>query len=106
MEAVAAIALAGNILQFVQLELAVLSKGNNLKRSRDGTLKEHAELDSVISDLDARLSHLKPASDATLASLVTQCQAVGTDLRDALLKVKSKSTKGLWSNYRTALAIV
>ena len=106
MEAAAAFALAGNVLQFVQLGLAIVSKGNNLKRSHDGTLKDHAELDTVLNSLDVRLSSLEAGNDQTLSDLINKGKSIGTELRDALLKAKLKGNGGLWTNYRKALSIV
>ena len=106
MEVVAAVALAGNVLQFIQTGFAILSKGNQLKRSHDGRLKQHAELDLIISDLDSRVKPLEPNSDAKLNALVTKCRTVGSELRDALLHAKIKGKGSLWSSYRQALSIV
>lgn len=113
MEAIAAIALAGNVLHFVQVGLKILSKGNNLKRSRDGKFKEHSDIDEVLKDLDLRLANLQSSPSAqrtspdheSLQGLASRCQTAGQELRDALLTVKSKG-KGIFSTYRMALSAV
>ncbi|KAL9060177.1 MAG: hypothetical protein Q9162_000791 [Coniocarpon cinnabarinum] len=106
MEPTAAIALAGSILHFIHVGFVILSKANDLKRAHDGRLEEHTELDLVISDLDARLQALYSEGNDGLIVLVTKCQEVGSELRDALLRVQRKGRGGLWSSYRQALSIV
>lgn len=51
MEVLSAISLASNIVQFLEFSLQVLSKGNKIHRSVDGTLEENLDLEIVTSDL-------------------------------------------------------
>ena len=104
-ETLAAVALAGNILQFLQFSLEIVSTGRSLKRSHDGALKDHKGLDHVIKDLRSQLGTLDTNKSATLQPLILQCREICNELQDALSSVKRKGT-GIWSTYRQALSIV
>lgn len=106
MEALAGLALAGNILQFLQLGQSILSKRNAFKRSQDGTLKKHKDLERIIADLDTSISKLDYNEDDDLRELIQHCKEAGKDLKRMLEKVAGKSKKGeLFSSYRTALLV-
>lgn len=106
MEILASIALAGNILQFVQTGLSIVSKGKALKRSHDGALKEHQDLQVVINDLDQCLSRLDTNTSDSFRVLVDRCKETGAELKRMLDKVRAKKGKGhLFSSYRNALLI-
>lgn len=107
MEALASIALAGNILQFLELGLSVISKGIAFKRSHDGALKEHKDLRIVIEDLTTSLSQLDADGSNELKTLADHCREAGAELKQTLWKASSKSTRGeLFSSYRKALLLV
>ena len=104
-ETLSAVALAGNILQFLQFSLEIVSTGRSLKRSHDGALKDHKGLDLVIKDLRGQLGTLDTNKFATLQPLILQCREICSELENALSSVKRKGT-GIWSTYRQALSIV
>ena len=107
MEAIAGIALASNILQFVQLGLSVVSKGHAFKRSSDGALKKHKDLNVIVDDLDKVLLQLEVDTDDGLAPLRERCKLVGGELKAMLRKTVAGSTKGqLFSSYRKAIVAV
>lgn len=58
MEALAAVSLAGNILQFASTAKKVVSASRQLRDI--GSTEEHDELDAVIQDLRLYLSRIKP----------------------------------------------
>lgn len=104
MEALAGVALAGNILQFLQLGLKILSKGNAYKRSHDGAFKEHIDIQFVVDDLDKSLSQLGSDTSDGLQELVDRCKETGKELKSMMQKVAAKRRKGgLFSSYRAAL---
>ena len=104
MEALAGVALAGNILQFLQLSLNIVSKGKAYKRAADGSLKEHSDLRMVIVDLDQSIARLETSENEGLRTLVERCKEAGVELSNMLKKVAAGSTQGkLFSSYRQAL---
>lgn len=106
MEALAGVALVGNILQFLQLSLNIVSKGKAYKRAADGNLKQHKDLQVVIADLNESLCQLEIENDDGLKELVRRCKEAGNELKDTLEEVAAKSTKGeLFSSYWHALRV-
>ena len=104
MEGVVAVALAGNILQFLQLALSIVSKSKAYKRSADGSLKEHKSLQIIITDLNESLARLHSDQDDGLRLLVDRCREAGTELSNTLKKVAGTTThRQLFSSYRQAL---
>ena len=59
MEALSAVSLASNIVQFLEFGLRVLSKGNKIYRSVDGALEENLDLEVVTYDLVVIQTKLK-----------------------------------------------
>ncbi|KAB8338882.1 hypothetical protein FH972_021826 [Carpinus fangiana] len=103
MEAVAAIALTGNVLQFIGLGLKVVRIGGGIKRSSDGSMKDHEEISDVIKDLEMHILKLDACNDSLLDTLVTGCKDVATELKTGLSKVKKTPGKNVWSSYAQAL---
>lgn len=102
--ALASVALAGNILQFIGVARSIISRGAELKRSHDGKLKEHRDILSIIADLDKWLSELDVECDDTLRPIVEACKDIATRLKDAL----NRASRGnrVWSHYKEAIASV
>ena len=98
MEALAAISLAGNILQFLNFTGDVISKSRQIHDSSSGTLKEHDDLEGCTSDLKAlscRLQASAGPADSTLVQLCSSCCEVADELLVALkrLGVKENTTR-------------
>ena len=105
MEALAGIALAGNILQFIELGQSILSKSNAIKRSHDGVLQNHKDLKVIVADLEGSMSKLEyNKDDEGLGKLIERCKESGQDLKGMLEKVAGKSKKEQrFPSYRRAL---
>ena len=99
--ALASVALAGNIIQFVGVARSILHKGHELKRSHDGKLKEHKDILTVIASLEQWMSQLEVGTDDTLRPIVDACKDVATRLKGAL--IRASASHRIWSHYRAAL---
>jgi hypothetical protein len=103
MEALAGIALAGNALQFVGLAYRLVCLSGAVKRSHDGSIKDHSELNIVISNLDKHIQSLHATADPELQPLIAECKSVALELKAALQKAKGSPGKHVWSSYAQAL---
>ena len=98
MEALAAVSLAGNILQFLDFTHDAISKSRQIHTSISGTLKEHADLKGLttdLKDLSGRLQASSGSVDLVLEQLCSRCREVADELLEALesLRVKGKHTR-------------
>ena len=98
MEALAAVSLAGNILQFLDFTHDAISKSHQIHTSISGTLKEHADLKGLTTDLKDLSGRLQASSgpvDLVLEQLCSRCREVADDLLEALesLRVRGKYTR-------------
>lgn len=84
METLAAIALAGNILQFVETRAKFAKNAAQLYNSVNGKLPEHEQLGAGAADLqhlmETMQSHQTTARDPRLNLLVGKCWEVSTEL--------------------------
>lgn len=107
MEALAAIGLVGNIIQFVGFSRKLISKSIQLYHSYDGALVENAHIEIAINDLVILNKKLENdgivAGDGALQSLSLSCQITANDLLVALDKVKVKDKQKKWESFRKAL---
>ncbi|KAF2735528.1 hypothetical protein EJ04DRAFT_563219 [Polyplosphaeria fusca] len=115
-EALAAVSLAGNILQFVEVGAKVLAKSKQIYLSADGMADDIFNISTVINELDGASDKLKQdigpseaatvptAMDASLDTLRKRCCSVNEELRGVLrdLSVDGKNTK--WKSLKKALA--
>lgn len=118
MEALSAISLASNIVQFLEFGLRVLSKGNKIYRSVDGALDENLDLEVVTSHLLVMQTKLKSTllssthtqlvSDDVKAfnALSESCSALAEKLLERLTRVKVQGRFRRWKSLRQALKIV
>ena len=94
METLAAVSLAGNILQFLSFTGATISKTRQIHASSSGTLKEHDDLEGIathLKDLASRLQTSTEPVDPVLAQLCSSCSEVADEL---LKTVKYLGVKG------------
>jgi hypothetical protein len=94
-ETLAAIGLAGNIVQFVDFGIKVVSKGAHLYQSAEGALKENVELEHIVSDVkmlsqsltsgaySIALNRATSEDEKSLRNLADSC----TQLTDELLAI-------------------
>lgn len=118
MEALSAISLASNIVQFLEFGLRVLSKGKKIYRSVDGALEENLDLEIVTSDLLVMQTKLKStllSSNHTqlvlddvkaFNTLSESCAGLAEKLLERLNMVKVQRRFRRWKSLRQALKIV
>ncbi|KAK2765469.1 hypothetical protein FQN54_008323 [Arachnomyces sp. PD_36] len=116
LEPFSALAVAGNILQFVEFGSKILSRGYTIYRSASGTTKETEELIKITTHLQHLCDQLSEPptrglpskEDAELRKLTKDCKAAGGELLDGLqrLTLKKGESKGKWGSFRVALATV
>ena len=95
MEALAAVSLAGNILQFLDFTSNAISKSRQIHASTSGSLKEHDDLQDLTLDLKGLSGRLQASAgpvDPVLEHLCIQCREVADEMLKALesLRVKGK----------------
>ncbi|KAM0794758.1 hypothetical protein BDR22DRAFT_676431 [Usnea florida] len=112
LESLAALSLAGNVVQFIDFGCRLLSKSRELYRSSDGALAENVEIENIASSLTALSKGLTPGSSQTqsesidyenLRSLAEDCKSIATELLQALRKLKVKDPQTKLQCFRTAL---
>lgn len=111
MEALAAVSLAGNLIQFIDFATSLVTKTSEVYWSASRTLKEHDDQKSIandLKDLDSRLIS-RPSgaqADPVLEKLCSQCTAVAEELLDALnpLAIKGKCSK--FQSFRKTLKVL
>jgi hypothetical protein len=110
MEALVALGLVGNIVQFVDFSGKLISMSIQLYHSYDGTSVENVDVETATKHLMVLSEKLKDgattAGDKALQSLCHSCQNAATDLLAALNKVKVKDRQQRWESVRKALRSV
>jgi hypothetical protein len=114
MEALAAVGLASNVLQFISFAQDLVSTSKQISRNADGALVENLELEAITKNLDhlgssllVRVRH-DDADTKELRKLCEGCRYISGLLIERLksLKVNSKlsGTVGQqWASFRQAL---
>ncbi|KAJ4176077.1 hypothetical protein NW767_015565 [Fusarium falciforme] len=102
MEALAAVALAGNILQFVETTKKLISATGQL--SHLGSSEEHIELSSLVHELQGWVLRVTPRDppqgvklseeEKSIRALGVQCNQVANQLLGVLESLKSKNDSG------------
>lgn len=111
MEALEAVGLAGNIVQFIQFSCELLSLSSNIKSSDDGFSSSHSDLHTIAKDLrehSAKLSAVSP-SNRSVNDLATRSKSVAKDLLSALEEIRGKMPQegsGRCGSYRQALKAI
>lgn len=112
MDPLTAIALAGNILQFVETSVTVISKSRELYRSSDGSLVENSDSERITKDLEALSRKIKQSSgnaDPEIKNLCDECEAISGELLKVLSKLqvkgKHRKSESLRIAIRSALGI-
>lgn len=87
MEPLAAIALAGNIIQFIDVARKLLLAASEIKHSHNGATDNQNNLLVITNELDHRFSMLDRDCDPELRPVLQQTRDVGLQLRQALEKL-------------------
>jgi hypothetical protein len=122
MDALSALGLAGNIVQFVSFSHEIVSLGKEIYKSASGTRAESLELESIIQDLSAIHGSLRdswagragrhstlPKTDshsrqeATLVALIDQCDPIYTELKSVLEKLHVQGEHRKWKSFSAAV---
>lgn len=114
MDPFSALGLASNIIQLVDFGSRLVSKGQELYQSADGSSKVNSDLEAITSDLNSvctsllrpeRYVNKNTASDPELAllSLCTSCTELGSELLGLLQALKVKGRKTRYNTARQAL---
>ncbi|XTI87333.1 putative WD-repeat protein [Cenococcum geophilum] len=110
MEIVAAIGLAGNIIQFVDFCGGLISKTAEIYKSGAGALVENVDIETATDDLALLSTTLQDstnsADDTALRELCQSCNIVAKKLLSALNKVKVRGKQQKWKSFRKALRSV
>ena len=109
METLAAVSLAGNILQLLNFTGPAISKTRQIHASISGTLKEHDDLESITNDLKDLASRLQASTepvDWVLEQLCSSCSEVADELLKSLkyLGVKGKPNRS--ESFRKTLKVL
>ena len=111
MEAIAALSLASNILQFVDSGLKVTSKCKEIYSSADGVTARTATIDEIVSQTDAALKSLQGSlstSDSDLQQEDEELKALGEKASQAIKKlrdlIKKLTVRGLKPRKRDSVA--
>jgi len=109
MEALAAVGLVGNIIQFLQLGAQVVCTTKEIGSSAKGLTKDASDLanlteglQKVCSDLVAKAGNL-PRSSGSLEALAGDCIESAQQLIDALISIKSHAPTSKWKSFHAAL---
>ena len=115
-ESLAAIGLAGNIIQFISFSFVLVSKTRELHQSASGTLDENVDLNMVSRDIrtfSKKINSTTGSSPTRLSEIATRCDTVAIELLDALAALKrSHNVLGpediprRWQSFRKALKSV
>jgi hypothetical protein len=118
MDPFSAISLAGTIVQFLDFTSKILSQSQQIRKSVDGAVVGHADIELLtkdLLDLHQRLRMpLRPAGATTvltreesqLGTLCENCDDVARELLSALDNLKIQGDKTKWKSIRKALKSV
>lgn len=113
METLAAVGLAGNIVQFIDFTYKLFNGAASIHNSRSGLAKGVQDLETVTQDLQdlcAKLSRDDPVQlqgrNVSLHKLARQCLETAEELLSILAKLKVTDADSKWSSFRAALATV
>lgn len=108
MEGLAAVSLAGNILQFIHTTRQLVSVGREVFDS--GTKNEYIELEFVAKEIRSQANRLKSSiqhetasAENSLQSLAVKCQDVADQLLDMLAKLKVEDNSSKWRSFLQVL---
>ena len=111
MDPVAALGLAGNVVQFVDFSCKVLQDTKNLYGSSTGASADNDLIETICNDLTNLNKALTAPSDPgtipdSIITLATKCQGVAVELLQLLDKIKVHGTKRKWKSFIQALRSV
>ena len=115
-EAVAALSIAANVVQFIDFSGKILSEGYRLHKSKRVSSSKNEELENIALDLQKLRDELQSQqeekgqtltpNDIQLQRLANQCRGVCLELLGALETLKVVDKPGKWESFRAALKTV
>ncbi|KAK0670069.1 hypothetical protein QBC41DRAFT_390621 [Cercophora samala] len=118
MEAIAAVALAGNVAQFVEYSIKAMLMTYELLHGTNGTLAEVRELKDVVDSVDQSLRRVRDSQevsdagaavlpDKALGSLVASCLAISDEINGVISNLKLEDTSdSFFRNVRTRAKVM
>lgn len=115
MEALAAVGLAGNIVQFIDFSCKLFGQANSIYHSRSGATKDALDLETITESLVKLTTHLEnnlngqynrryQDAQRNLQPLAKDCSNIAKELVTILQSVRAKSTNSRWESFRASLA--
>lgn len=114
LEPFAALSLAGNVCQFVDLSCKLFGTSSKIYISTSGLQASTEDLEAVTLDLQEFCSNLKWSSDRPakskeeqdLKSLAEKCEKEAGELLSVLNRLRAKNPKSKWNCFRSALRTI
>ena len=104
MEPVSILAVAGNVLQFVDFGLKLLSKTKQIYKQ--SSTEENVDIEAISTHLKetwTRINGLAPPSSSAAATLQSQSIAIIDELEQALETLKIQGQRTRWKSFRKAI---
>ena len=113
-EGLAAIGLAGNIIQFISFSFVLVSKTRELHESTSGLLNENIDLKIISQDISALSNGITSSarSSRRLSEIAHHCDTIARELLDAINRLNKQHVPGSgkvptkWQSFRKALKSV
>jgi hypothetical protein len=104
LDPIAALGVAGNIVQFIDFGLKATSKAREIHRSANGALEENDDLEVVIEDIAAVTKKFETLDNAQTGNdgLDTLCELCGKTAHELLTALKGLKTSGQKSRAKSA----
>ncbi|GFP53887.1 hypothetical protein TASIC1_0003026500 [Trichoderma asperellum] len=111
MDALNTISLAGNAVQFVEYAIIAATKAAQIYHSPNGKLKEDAELELIVNDVESSLQNIYSSGDAsqaisvsdkTLNGLIEQCVSIAKEIKGIINGCSARSSGVLHAISKTA----
>lgn len=109
LEAVAAVGLVGNIIQFIDFSCKLLSLSSDINNSTDGSASVHADIVAIANDLKGHTDALERSqwTGARPDDLLDRVDGVARDLLFTINLINKKKSNGnRWRSFRQALESV
>ena len=111
MDPIAALGLAGNIVQFVDFSCKVLQDTKNLYESSTGASAENDVIETICNDFFDLNKALTAPSDSetipdSILNLASNCKGVAVEILLLLNKIKVYGPKRKWKSFTQALRSV
>jgi hypothetical protein len=105
-DAISVVGLAGNIAQFIAYGFKLLGNASEIRKSADGAMKDHLNIELIAGDLNSMLSRIKLLDKSKcpqLKSLQDACVEVINDLLQTIKTIKPKENGSKWESIRAAM---